>query len=238
MSFKKIILFILSVLLTTSLNADSLGFKAMKIDTNKEVSDFKKNKEKFSYKELISFLKNSNDKKKLMILGALYASDSKEPDSYGEYIKADPALAMKYLLKSYKLGESDALVVLSGLILYNDKMSVLDRDLSKIKQYLKQAKKEHVKSASLLLGITELLRSEYEEGISELVFAANKLNDSSAQLELALIFQKGIYSQKEGRTVVETDRNLAEYYLNKACTNEEKSDKVNEFCNSSRVIIK
>jgi len=232
---KKILLLII---LISNLFSFDLTSNIKTPDTFSTINSFKENskKEKFSYDDLIAFLKASNDKNKILILGVLYANDSEKPDDFGKYIKADPILAKKYILQSYKMGNKDALAILSGLILYNDKMSILDKDLSETKKMLIQSEKDGNIKGILLLAITELLRGEYDDGISTLIKAAN-MNDASAQLELAIIYQKGIYSEKLKKMVISPNRDVAEFYLNQACTNENKSDKVREFCYSPEIII-
>jgi len=230
--FKKILL--ISILSISTLFASSLS--PINIDKMKEsqINEYKEGKEKISYKDMIAFLKASNDKNKMLILGVLYSKDSDKPDDYGYSIKADPLLAMKYILKSYEMGNKKALVILSGLILYNDNMAKLDKDLSKAKKYLIQAKKDNTENAQYMLGLVEILRGEYEEGLQEMIQAANN-GDSTAQLQVALILQKGIYSQEKNKMVIQPERKLAEYFLNKACHNDNKSEKVVEFCNSAMI---
>jgi len=226
-------------LLLFSINIFASSFSGSIIG-NKEIENYKdqNQNQKFSYSEMISFLKKSNDKNKIMILGVLYTQRSDKPDDYGEYIEADPALALKYIMKSYEMGNKEALVILSGLILYNDNMAKLDKDLSKTKSMLVKAKGENTKSAEFMLALVELLRKEYQSGVEDMVTAAEN-GDASAQLEAALIFQKGIAKGKNSKEyIIKPQRDLSEYYLNKACTNEHKSDKITQFCNSSLITSK
>lgn len=233
---KYVLTIIIGLFLSLSLEASSLGFSG--IDTKTTINKYKQDtkKEKLSYTELLAFLKNSNDKNKIMILGVLYSHDSDKPDDYGNTIKADPVLAKQYLLESYKMGKKESLVILAGLTLYNDNMAKLDPKLDYAKKILIKSQKEGVKKGVILLAIVELIRGEYEEGLKSMTLSANS-GDSSAQLELALIYQKGIFSEKEKKLVIKPERNVAEFYLNKACNNPIKADKVKEFCYSKSVLI-
>jgi len=225
------------LILMLSINVFAFSPTTGNMSGNKEIENYKNHnqKEKFSYSEMISFLKNSKNKNKLMILGVLYAQRSDKPDDYGVYIEADPALSLKYIMKSYHMGNKEALVILAGLILYNDNMAKLDMNLDKTKNILIKAKNENTKSAEFMLALVELLRKEYEIGVKDMVIAAEN-GDASAQLEAALIFQKGIAKSKNSKEyIIKPQRDLSEYYLNKACTNENKSDKITEFCNSSLI---
>jgi TPR repeat protein len=97
------------------------------------------NSEKVIYKDMLEYLKNSNDANQLMILGSLYVNGSTEPDSIGETIKADPILAEKYLLKSYELGNIRSLTILGGFILLNERMRKIDPDLKKAEELLSKS---------------------------------------------------------------------------------------------------
>ena len=207
-------------------------------NVNKSISSFKKEKakEKLSYSELMNFLENSGDKNKIMILGILYATDSKEPDDYGEYIKSDIALSQKYLLQSYNMGSTKSLSMLGGLIFYNDNMAKLDPKLILAEKYLWKSFKEGYYEGGIILANVQLVKGSYSKGIQTLLKLAEN-GESSAQLELALIFQKGIYSDLTKKVEVEKDRDLALIFLNKACSNKNKSKKVNEFCYSDSIVV-
>jgi len=221
-----------------SLNNGNLFNDMASTKVDKYINKYKneKGKEKLSYKELISFLKSSNDKDKIMILGILYSTDSNEPDSYGEYIKADRYLAQKYLLQSYRMGNSKALSMLGGLIFYNDNMAKLDPKLEKAEEYLSTAFKEGEFESGLILANVQLVKGEYAKGIQTLLYLANQ-GDASAQMELAFIFQKGIFSKENNKMVIEPDRDMALIFLNKACKNESKSEKITSFCYSKYIKI-
>jgi len=229
-----ILLISVSVLFSDILNSTNPINMDTQINSSMNEYKEKNKKEKLSYKELIAYLKVSNDKNKILILGVLYSTDSDKPDDYGEYIKADPILAKKYILKAYELGNKKALSILAGLIFYNDNMAKLDPKLEDAEKYLKQSLKEGVFESEIILGNVQLVKGKYQEGISTLVKSANR-GDSSSQLQLALIFHKGIYSQEKDSMVVYSDKKVAEFYLNKACTNEKKSDQVRDFCYSNSV---
>lgn len=210
--------------------------KDLRNNVSQSVNQLKKEqgKTKFSYKQLIDFLKRSNDKNKIMILGILYSNDSDTPDDYGEYIKADPQLAEHYLLQSYRMGNPKALAILGGLILFNDYMAKLDPKLENAEKYLITAYKEGIQESGLILAHLYLVKEEYQKAIQLLLSLANR-GDSSAQLQLALIFNKGVVSAKTKKMEIEPDHNLAEQFLNQACHNEKKSDYVREFCYSKFV---
>jgi len=237
---KKIILTIFILLFSTSLLAfgNPSGFQNISSTALQNgISSYtteasSKGKSKISYSEMINFLKKSEDPKKIMVLGILYSQDSVTPDDYGEIIHHNIELSKKYLLNAYQLGEVRALTILAGLILYNDNMAKLDPKLELTEKYLEESYSKGDNEAGLLLATTKILKMKYQEGIKLLLSIKN---DPEADLSLAIIFKKGIYSEKLNKMVVLPNDKLANYYLNKACTAENKSDYVNNFCSSKSV---
>lgn len=224
---KLILLFIsFSVLLFSS---------SIDLGVEKEVDSFKSKKEIFSYNELLSYLRHSNDKNKIMILGILYANDSEKPDDLGEYIKADPQLVFKYLLKSYNMGNTRALSILGSLILYNDNVALLDPKLDKAKEYLiKSTEEEGDIEASIILANVLLIRKEYDYAI-DILKKASEQGDASASMQLAMIYAKGLYSEELEKMVIIKNYDAANFFLNRACSSSKKSDAIKEVCYSKDV---
>lgn len=224
----KIILFL--ILITSYIFA--VGFTEITAPT---VEKYKEQNQKLSYSEMLAYLKNSNDKEKLMVLGVLYSKTSDTPDDFGEYIKVDTALAQKYLLKAYEMGNFKSIGILGALIMYNDDMAKLDPKLVKAEKYLETAYGKGVQNVGIILANAQLIRGKYKVGLNTL-FKLSEKGDSSAQLQLALIMQKGMFSKEQNKMVIQRDPQAAEMFLNKACNNENKDDKVREFCQSLNVI--
>lgn len=223
---------ILILLLSIFIHSFAINITNINEDIDQYKSDSKK--EKLSYKDLIYYLENSGDKNKIMILGILYANGTPEEDDFGYKVGPDPLLSLKFLEKSYQMGNPRALSVLGALILYNDHMSILDKSLDKTENYLNLAIKGGDKEAKLLLGNTLLLKYKYDEALMVLKEASED-GDSSASLQLAFLYIQGIYSEKHDRIMLEKNIEAANYFLNIACNSKEKNEKVREVCFSENV---
>jgi len=199
-----------------------------------------KNKEKFSYKDMIEYLKTVDDPKQMMILGMLYANGSNKKDDNGETLEQDIFQADKYLRKSASLGNYYALAILGGLVLYNENMRRLDPELKQTLKDLTFAYNKGVLEAGILLTVTLFEKKKWDEGLKILIDSSNK-NDSVAQLQLALIFKQGLKDGNDKANkewIVKPNEKVALFYLNKACSNEKKNKKVKEFCfNKENTII-
>ena len=214
----------------------SLFANNFELDMNKEVSSYKDDtkKEKLSYTDLIAYLKSSNDKNKIMILGVLYSVDSKDPDDFGSYIKADALLSKSYLEKSYKMGNPRALTILGSLILYNNNLAKIDPKLILAEKSLRQAISEGDIDAKLILANVLLIQYKYTEAL-DLLKDSSAHGDASSSMQLAFIYLKGLYSEKSKKMEIKKDLNVANYFLNKACSSKNKSDAITEFCYSKDI---
>lgn len=192
--------------------------------------------EKLVYKDMLSYLSMSNDNTQFSVLGSLYATGTNIKDSNGDIIKQDIFLSEKYLLKSANMGNYHSLTILSGFILLNENMRKLDPNLIKTEDYLKKAYNRGDLSAGILLSNLYFTKDSYKNGLSILLECASK-NDADAQLALALLFKDGM-ADKNGKIIFEKNIKTAEFYLNKACTNENKSDKVKDMCYNNPYIEK
>lgn len=219
---KKLILFIF-------LTISAFGLKIE--DSNK-----KNEEEKIIYKDMLAYMLMTNDPSQYLALGSLYATGSSIKDSTGAVIKQDIFLAEKYLLKAANMGNNHALTVLGGFILLNNKMQELDPKLIKAEGYLNKAYKSGDLSAGVLLSNLYFSKNNYIKGLEKLTECAER-KDSSAQLALALLFKEGMADSK-GKIIFEKNMRTAEFYLNKACTNEHKSEKVMNFCSDDKLTIK
>lgn len=185
------------------------------------------------YKDMLSFLKNSHNAEQLMILGSLYANGTTKKDSLGEIIPIDIILAKKYLIKSAEMGNNRALTILGGLILFKKEMNKLDPKLKLAEKYLRFAFDSGDNEAAPLLSNILFRKNKNQEAIEVLVLSSNR-GDSTSQLALAFLFKQGF----KGANGFEVKSNikLAEKYLNEACLNENRSDKVKKTCMSSKFV--
>jgi len=216
----------LITLLIFSVNLFALDQLNISKQTNKK-------EEKVIYTDMISYLSKSNDPEQLMILGSLYASGSKDKDSIGEIFPNNPYLAQKYLLEAANKGKYRALTILGGFILLKDNMRILDPSLKKTEKYLLNAFYAGDLEAGTLLSNLYFQKNEPEKAINILYITSDK-NDSNAQLALAILFKDGLYLN--GKEYIMKDLKSAEYYLNLACNNPNKSEKVNNFCFNNKTI--
>jgi len=201
-------------------------------EINKAQSQKGKNNQKFSYKDLVEFLKNSDDPQQTMILGILYSKGSDKTDDFGEKMEKDIVKSEKYLRLSASKGNYLALAMLGGLVLYNEDMRRLDPDLNQTLIDLQTAYDNGEVEAGVLLATTLFEKKQWKKGLQVLIDASNK-GDSVAQLQLALIFKQGLKDGREKESknwIVKPKEEVALYYLNKACSNEKKNKKVKEFC--------
>jgi TPR repeat protein len=219
---KSIIIYIL-VLLTLNLNALDLSIK------NNKNTD----KEQIIYKDMLTYLKKSNDADQLMILGSLYASGSKEKDSVGDTIPQNPYLAKKYLLQAANMGKYRALTILGGFILLKENMRILDPNLIDTEKYLLNAFQAGDIEAGSLLSNLYFQKNEPNKAIEILYISADK-QDSSSQLALAIIFKEGLFINQE--QIIKKDLKSANYYLTLACNNNNKTKKVEDFCFNNKKI--
>jgi TPR repeat protein len=204
---------------------------------NNLAMDNNENKEeKLVYKDMLAYLSMSNDNTQFAVLGSLYATGTTVKDSNGDIIKQDIFLAEKYLLKSANMGNYHSLTILAGFIILNENMRKLDPDLIKAEDYLKKSYKANDLSAGLLLSNIYFTKESYKKGLNILLECASK-NDADAQLALALLFKDGM-ADKNGKMIFDKNIKTAEFYLNKACTNENKSDKVKDMCYNNPYIEK
>lgn len=212
----------------SSFNLSSIGY----LDTEKEQSG--KNKEMIIYKDMLSYLKQSKNANQLMVLGSLLAIGTNEPDSLGEIIKSDPIQAEFYMVESAKMGNIRAYSILGGLFLMNENMRKVDKNLNLSEKYLLLGYENGDKEAGVLLANLYIEKNKQKEGLNLLFELANQ-KDSNAQLGLALLFKNGL-STEDGKQVVQRNLDSANYYLNLACTNEIKSDKIKTFCFESKSV--
>jgi len=199
-----------------------------------EKKDSDTNKEKIIYKDMISYLKNSNDANQFIVLGSLYANGTEEKDALGQKIEIDIFLAEKYLLKSAEMGNIRALSVLGGLILIKEEMRKLDPKLIKAEHYLTTAFKNGDFQAGTILSDLYFEKNDNEKAIA-ILFESAEGHDSNAELGLAILFQKGLI--KNNKRIIKRDSNLAIMYLNRACKNENKSEKVIKICKDPKYVL-
>lgn len=188
---------------------------------------------KMVYKDMLAFLENSQDPNQLLILGSIYVNGTTEQDSVGDTIKKDPFLAESFLLKAINKDNIKALSVLAGFYMFNEDMRKLDPKLQKAEKYLKEAYKKGDNEASTLLSTLYFEKEMPDKGL-EMLFSASNKNDSNADMALAFIFKDGLIVKN--KQIIKVDIPTAEFYLNKACSNKNKSEKINNLCFNSNYI--
>lgn len=226
MKFLRLIYIILTISFY-NLNAFDLGsLEQNSKDPQKE--------EKVIYKDMLSYLKNSDNTDQLMVAGTLLITGTNIPDSVGDIIKSDPLLGESYLIKSAKLGNIRAYSILGGLYFMNENMKPFDKSYELAEKYLKLGFESGDTEAGVLLSNLYLEKEEFEKGLSLLFKLAN--TDSNAQLGLAILFKNGLYNKK-GESVIVRNIDSANQYLNLACNNSVKSEKIKNFCFDTKNII-
>lgn len=180
------------------------------------------------YKDMLAFFAQSNNPEQLAAIGALYAVGTNEPDSTGDIIEPNPALAEKYLLESAKLGNIKAYGILGGLFFLQPNMRQHDADHKKARTYLEKAMSLNDYESGIILSNLYIEAKEEKKAI-DLLLLLDQKNDSSAQLSLALFYNKGIYSEL-GKPILKRDQKVAEYFLTRACLNPKQDQNVKMFC--------
>ena len=186
------------------------------------------------YKDMLAYLEvvGKDDSKQLIVLGSLYAAGTNIPDSTGAIIEQDIFKAEKYLLKSANMGNPRALTILSGFILTNNNMRKLDPNLEKTEKYLNKAFQKDLPAGTLLANLY-FEKGFFDKAIDKL-FETASLGDSSAEFALALLLKQGLTI--EDKTYIKKDDKLAEMYLNKACLNKFKNQKLKDICSNSDMV--
>lgn len=229
---KKIkIIFLLILIQNLLFGFDINGINALNTMDNKS-SD--KKEDLVIYKDMLNYMKNSDNADQLMVLGTLLITGTNIPDSTGEIIKADPIEGESYLIKSAKLGNIRAYSILGGLYFMNENMKPLDKNYELAEKYLKLGFESGDTETGVLLSNLYIEKESYEKGISLLFDLANK-KDSNAQLGLAILFKNGLYNSK-GEAILNKNMDSANQYLNLACNNSVKSEKIKNFCFDSKNI--
>jgi TPR repeat protein len=182
---------------------------------------------KISYDEMFSYMEGSNNDTQFAALGALYATGSTIKDDNGKTIKQDIFLAEKYLLKSANMGNIRSLTMLGNFIILNKEMRKLDPKMIKAEKYLQTAYAKGDSSACVVLSNLYFLKKDSKKGLSTLTECAAK-NNSDAQLAMAILFKENMTIN--GENLVKQNLKTANFYLNKACNNKNKSDRVSKFC--------
>lgn len=206
---------------------------SLDLDGNTEKSNL--NKEKIIYSEMINYLKNSTFSKDMIALGTIYVNGIPDKDDLGETINADPLLSEKYFKKAIEMGDDKADALLGGLYLYNDNMKRIDVNGEKAFFYITKAYRAGNVEMSSILADLHFQKKEFRKGVKVLM-KGDEYNDSSSQFALALAFKKGLRDDN-AVYVLEKNDETANFYLNKACLNENKTKKIHDLCyNNSKYI--
>lgn len=201
------------------------------LNLSKETSS---DNEKVIYKDMLAYLVASKNKSQLVVAGSLYATGSNIKDSNGDIIKQNIFLAEKYLLESANLGNHNALTILGGFIIINPEMRKLDPKLIKTEKYLLTAYSKGDSAAGVLLSSVYFEKENYIKGQHILTNCANNGN-SEAQFALALLYKDGM-KDKKNNIVINKNMKIAESFLNKACSNENKTDKIQKICSNANLV--
>lgn len=220
------LMYIILIISFYNLNAFDLGSLENSKESQKE--------EKVIYKDMLSYLKNSDNTDQLMVVGTLLITGTNIPDSVGDIIKPEPLLGESYLIKSAKLGNIRAYSILGGLYFMNENMKPFDKNYELAEKYLKLGFESGDTEAGVLLSNLYLEKEEFEKGLSLLFKLAH--TDSNAQLGLAILFKNGLYNKK-GESIIVRNIDSANQYLNLACNNSVKSEKIKNFCFDTKNII-
>lgn len=187
-------------------------------------------KQPMVYKDMIEYMKQSNNAQQYAALGGLYAFGAAEPDSTGATVQQDTQLAEKYLLKSAELGNKDAYAILGSIFYFHI------GDMAKGEKYLKTAFDKGDMESGVVLADLLGATSRQKQSVQLLSQLAEK-RVASAELSLAFVFKDGMLDDN-ATMIVAPNMKTAEFYLTRACTNQRASDKVREFCNNPALVRK
>ncbi len=186
------------------------------------VSEKKKN-----YQELITFLSQSNNGEYLFYLAIIYANGINTPDDYKNTVKRDVDKSVIYFNKAINNGYYNAAAILGAFYLYHESFMILPDNIKKSKKVLQLALKNKVYEATTFLAdIYFNYENNPEKGL-ELLFLGADHNNAQAQLMVATIYGFG-YNQ--GSFSVKKNDVMASQYLTMACTNKNKTKKIEDFC--------
>jgi len=188
-------------------------------------------KEKKLYKELISSLSTSLNGEYTMYLAVIYLNGISEPDDIGETINPDIKKSIKYFEKAINQEYYNAASILGSLYLLDNKLSKEEDNVKKAKHYLKIALEKNIYEATVPLStISIFYEKDSETALKYLHMGANN-KIASAELTLATLYAYG--SEEFG-----VDKNLliGNQFLERACLNKKKTEKVEEFCSSKDVL--
>ena len=220
--FKTITLIVLTTgFLFSNINPMSIA----KNNTQKNI------KEKKIYKELISSLSTSLNGEYTIYLAVIYLNGISEPDDVGETIKPDIKKSIQYFEKAINQGYYKAASILGSLYLLDNKLSKEEDNIKKAKYYLKIALDKGIYESTISLSTIYLYyEKDSETALKYLHIGANN-HIASAELTLATLYAYG--SKEFG---ISKNLLVGNQFLEKACLNKRKTEKVEEFCSSKDVL--
>lgn len=226
--------FIISLALTSSILFANIGLENLSVNSimnqQNSAKEDKKEEEK-TYASLINSLKSSSSGEYTMYLAVIYLNGISEPDSQGETVPQNIDLAIKYFEKSISLEYYQASAILGSLYIFDPRFMVKEDNVAKAKHYLNLAlEKEVYESTMALANIYFYYEKDIAKALEYLHLGASK-NIATAELALATLYGYG--SKELG---IEKNEFIGNQFLEKACKNKNKTDKVEEFCNSDKVL--
>lgn len=222
--FKKILLVLVAVSLLAA--QDFLPYSEQQI----QPSLTPKAENPQDYQKMIDFFKKTGDAKSYFSLGTIYLNGIKEGNR--TIISPDPVLAEKYFTKAQEKGYKNADLILAGLYIFNPNMRMLDQNLTKAENILKNNKSD---DAKLLLATLYIIKDRHKDALPILIEEANK-GKAEAQFSLAVLLKQG-HRDKNGNFDVFPDEKAALYYLNLACLNKNKPESIRKICYDPRYVI-
>lgn len=218
------IIYIFTLLLFSIANANELPNFNMK-ETQilpKEIENKKKN-----YNDLIAMLSESNNPEYLFYLAIIYTNGISDKDDFGNIVKQDSNKAIFYYKKSFDYGYYNAAAVLGAMYLYNQNFIILPNNIKESKKWLQLALKNKVyESTTFLAEIYFNYEKNPKKGLQLLFLGAEK-NNATAQIMVATLYG---YGYKQGTFELKKNEAMGSEFLTLACTNKNKTKKVQDFC--------
>jgi len=195
-----------------------------------------KKESKISYNEMIRYMIQSNDPSQLFGVGVIYMNGIEDKDDSGLSISVDLEKALYYFNTSINKGYKKGNAIVGAFYLYNKNLSKISNSENSAEIYLKKAIAANDISAYIYLSDLYNRQDKVEESINVLMLGANQ-NDATAQLMVAYMYNNGVYNEKSKKQLIYKNEKNALFFLNKACSNKNKSEKVKKTCFNSKEVI-
>jgi len=190
---------------------------------------------KVSYTQMISLMELSKDPEQTFGIGVLYMNGIKDKDDYGQVLQKDLNKALFYFDKSINDGYLKGYGMVGGLLLYNKNLKEIKGSDKLSKKYLTKAIAVGDRSAYVYLADLYTRNNDFQKAIDVLMTGANS-HDSTSQYMIAKFYHEGLVDPMNKKQLVFKDEKKALYFLNLACSNNSKTEKLQKMCFNSKYV--